>query len=486
MVNLERIKSVVLVGLVVSSMALTMKLFAIEPQKVIDVAEQVEISDEIDNKIKDLISPKKIVINYSEQNHRVFYSDFGVDLWKNTRDLFQNSFFNKEFQIKELEAENYVSRLSKKSIVYEFGTEIPIDIFFKMNNDKVSEEFKENIETIDTIYIDLASEKTMILKNGEKMVKVPIHIAAIEPLAEMVDEIKTQENIKYGTGKLISASPKVLIPINLEETKTTIYVSNDIEVNKTQKIESVVERFFGDVETARKIEENDGSLIYMYDKKGLVFTDNGVLKYFDEIENPVDERSLYRGLASYANFLALYDDSPAYKDNRADMYLADIQEIESGTNKGYRLSFNYRINQKDVILDENFSKELERPIEVEVYNDYVKSYKRYYRRTAPVDSLGSFSFSIDYIMAPLDVINQNLEQIRNEYRIDNNLGFDQMKSIENQKIISTITGIESAYYDYCEQNSEAKLVEIWMIDFEKRSYIFNAYSGELIKTYRKE
>jgi hypothetical protein len=223
----------------------------------------------------------------------------------------------------------------------------------------------------------------------------------------------------------------------------------------------------------------------MYDKKGLVFTDDGVLKYFDEIEAPVDERSLYRSLASYANFLSLYDYSPAY-DKRADMYLADIEPIESGDNKGYRLSFNYRINQKDVILDENFSDELKRPIEVEVYNDYIKSYKRYYRRTASVDSLGSFSFSIDYIMAPLDVINQNLEPIRNGYRIDNDLSLEAMKSIENQKILSTITSIESAYYDYCEQDSQAKLVEIWMIDFGKRRYIFNAYSGELIKTYRKE
>ncbi|MCV6608250.1 MAG: two-component system activity regulator YycH, partial [Campylobacterales bacterium] len=131
--NLERIKSVVLVGLVASSMALTFQLFAIEPQKVIDATEQIEISDKIDDKIKDLISPKRIVVNYSEQNHRVFYSDFGVDLWKNTRDLFQNSFFNKEFQIKELDIDSYVDMLSKKSIVYNFGTEIPIDIFFKMN-----------------------------------------------------------------------------------------------------------------------------------------------------------------------------------------------------------------------------------------------------------------------------------------------------------------------------------------------------------------
>ncbi|MCT4661579.1 MAG: hypothetical protein N4A40_06920 [Tissierellales bacterium] len=483
--NLERIKSVVLVGLVASSMALTFQLFAIEPQKVIDATEQIEISDKIDDKIKDLISPKRIVVNYSEQNHRVFYSDFGVDLWKNTRDLFQNSFFNKEFQIKELDIDSYVDMLSKKSIVYNFGTEIPIDIFFKMNNDDVSEEFKNSIDYIDTIYIDLASEKTMILKNGEKMIQVPIAVASLEPLVEMVDQIKEKDNIKYGTGKLISASPEVLVPINLEETKTTIYVSNDIEVDRIGKIESIVEAFFGDVETARKIEENDGSLIYMYDKKGLVFTDDGVLKYFDEIEAPVDERSLYRSLASYANFLSLYDYSPAY-DKRADMYLADIEPIESGDNKGYRLSFNYRINQKDVILDENFSDELKRPIEVEVYNDYIKSYKRYYRRTASVDSLGSFSFSIDYIMAPLDVINQNLEPIRNGYRIDNDLSLEAMKSIENQKILSTITSIESAYYDYCEQDSQAKLVEIWMIDFGKRRYIFNAYSGELIKTYRKE
>lgn len=476
--KLEKFKTILLVALIASSIFLSFQLFVIRPEKQISYTENVQFDENIYELVKDLVTPERIIFNYSEENHKVFYSDFGMDLWKNTRDIFQSSFFDEEIAIKEISNEEYLEKLGKKSIVYKFEAEIPIELLFELNKSDSILKLEEHVETINEVYIGLSGNNEILLKNPDKTFSLSINKIDNTFLLNKMEEGKSDEFVKYRTGKVISAPENILIPINSDQTQSNIYVANEIDVSKLKPIEEIVKNFFNDVETARKIEENDGSLIYMYDRKGLVFTDEGVLKYFDEIKAPVEERDLYKCLLTFAMFSNSYGYGPQ------DIYLSNIEEIQSGSNQGYKLSFNYRINRKKVILKNTFSTELRLPVEVEVYNDYIKSYKRYYRERASLDTLDSFSFSIDYIMNPLDIINENLNLIRYNYMQENKLSIEDMQTIDNRPILGSIKEITSAYYDYCENGKNSKLVEVWVVKIGSHEYIFDAYKGKLVKQIR--
>lgn len=472
--KLEKLKSILLMTLIVSSLFLSFQLFVIKAEIKVDYKEISQTSSKSYKPVENLISPERIVINYSEENHTIFYSDFGMDFWENSRTVFNNSFFDDEILIKTLEKQEYLDKLSQKSIIYRFGTKIPTRILFEINEAEIPESLSNQISEVKEIYIELSKNPQIIFKNDESIIEVSLNKFDTEYLISSVDEVKDIDYIKYRTGKIISAPSDVLLPINLDETQTNMYVSNDIDVNDIEHIETIVENFFGEVETARKIEENDGSLIYMYDRRGLVFTSKGVLKYFDEIKSPITTRDLYKSLVTYSMFLDNYDYSPQ------DVYLAKIEEIQNGENQGYRFSFNYRIDQKSVILNGNFSSELDLPIEVDVYNDYVKSYKRYYRKAASLDSLETFSFSIDYIMSPIDIINQNLELIKSNYRSEDESLKENTIEIDNRIILSSISDVTASYYDYCDNDGDSKLIDAWVIQIGAYRYIFDAYSGEII------
>lgn len=470
-----KVKSYILMSLFICSILLSLKLFVDFEKSGIEATENLSSIENEEEVLADFISPERIMLNYSEENHAVFYSDFGTYFWINTRKLFSNSFLDEEISFSAMSEEDYINLKNQRSITYKFSNKLPLGAFFIANGDDMSNALINTVPNISEFTISISSNFFVVLKNNNQYVKVEGIDYDISRIEAEFDQVRDKDYVKYRTGNIVSASKEVLVPLNLEETQTNIFVSNDMNLKDIEHIESIVKRFFGSIEKTRKIEENDGTLIYMSNNKGLVFTKDGIVKYFDEIKTPVKKRDLEKSLKTYAAFISGKDYMPQ------NIYIADIQPIENGSDQGYKLSFGYKLNTKKVILDDGFSKDLKYPIEVEVYNDYIKSYKRYYRKTSSLDRLNSFTLNIEYIMKPLDILENNIDLIRYNYMKENNLTKESMETIDNAQILSTLKDINAAYYDYCGNLDDSKLVEVWIITLGKKTYIWDAYSGNLLK-----
>ncbi len=117
--------------------------------------------------------------------------------------------------------------------------------------------------------------------------------------------------------------------------------------------------------------ESNGSSIYVYNQRVLKLNINGTIEYFHALEETVSERNLYQSLLAASNFIS--EKAGVQKG----MYLAKVDKIESDNSLGYRLTFRYRIRGIPVILG---NQEVGEYVQMEVFNNHVRSYKYYARK----------------------------------------------------------------------------------------------------------
>ena len=109
------------------------------------------------------------------------------------------------------------------------------------------------------------------------------------------------------------------------------------------------------------------------DQKILKLNANGSLEYFHVIPEQVKKRNLYESMNTAADFI-----SKNIGLAKGMIKLADVEEIEEDGSQGYKFNFRYRIKGIPVILG---NKEVVDFIEVEVFNDHIKSYKQFIRQS---------------------------------------------------------------------------------------------------------
>ena len=221
--------------------------------------------------------------------------------------------------------------------------------------------------------------------------------------------------------------------------------------------------------------ENNGSRIFIYNQKVLKIYQNGLLEFFSPIEQPVTERNLYISLNTAGSFISNYMGVPK------GMYLDRIEEIRSDDNLGYKFTFKYRIRGIPVILGDD---EIQDFIQIEVFNDYVKSYRRFIRKD--INALEYKTSKDKQMLSAFEILDLNYELIENNFIEDNVIdknGADLEKLRED--IEASIQDISMAYYDPCQKQVGEKLVGAWVITVDKRIYVFDIYSGELVYEKKK-
>src|SRR5690606_2243199 len=112
-----------------------------------------------------------------------------------------------------------------------------------------------------------------------------------------------------------------------------------------------------------EIVESNGSTIYVLNNRSLKLNVNGMLEYFHPLEESVVERNLYTSLSTAAQFIT-------QKTTTVEgMYLTSIDQIQSDSNLGYRLTFKYRVRGIPVLLG---NRDVGDYIQIEVFNNHIR------------------------------------------------------------------------------------------------------------------
>lgn len=465
----ERAKAFLLVSLVLISIFLTQQLWVQFPFTLIpSFSEDKEKSIGYNYILSDVISPEKYLINFGG-NYTILYSGERYNLWLKTRSYLKGIFQNEDLNYKEIEEGEIIKNDVKKSINLFFAEDIPIYMLVKVLNCKPSSSIYNSIKNVRSIYIYLGRNPYVVLSNETNHIKIYNVKVDTSILINTLDDIERENVLKYYSIRMWGIDKDVYIPINtssLDYVIPYVYVDNEMNTESYLSMESVAKSFFEeDLEYVRKIVETDGSVIFLYGQKGLKISKNGLIEYFDTLDENVTERNLFISLNTAVDFITNHLGWPE------EAYLSSVEEIEYKENKGYRFKFTYRVNNLTIYADKS---KFNSPIEIEVFNKNVKSYKRYIRAVSRVEYKKS---SKERVLPPEKVIEINLSMIKADVAKKNNL---KIEEIDNFTILSLIDDIELGYFDYCDKKYKQKLIGVWVIDVDGITYIFDMHDGKFV------
>ncbi len=469
----ERLKTFLLLSLVCISIFLTRKLWIEVPYEISPFFQREE-EVSANYLFTDMIKPHRYLLNFDEKNHTIFYNDDNNNLWTSTRSSLVDILSSNSIKTDTLSNEEFLTYNEKKSIVFYFPEKYNTYILARSLDVTKPNNITEKMPKIDSIYFYLGREEPFVVfSDGSEHLKVynlGIDIGAIKNQVKGIEERKDY-TYYYSMRDSMGVNSNVYITYNMARNMPLIYVQNELNIHNIDEIRSIAEKFFDkDIDYIREIIENNGSILYVYNQRVLKINQNGLLEYFNPLEAPVKERNLYISLNTAAEFLSNHIGVPK------DLYLAKIEEIEVEENKGYRLTFRYRIRGVPVILASDVVEDF---IQIDVFNKYVRNYKRFIRKDMNIINVKNQSDD-NKMLSAFYIINMNYDLLERGYIEDKGIDLENSNEpITSDEVLSSIANISIAYLDPCLKDKE-ELIGVWVLQTQSRFYAFDAYSGELV------
>lgn len=471
---IERFKTLLLILLVSISVFITQKLWIQIPDQVLGKIHKPEIQVS-STYLSDLIRPNKYLLNFNDRNHTLLYDDLKHDIWDNTKIHLKDLLTWKDLEIEEISKEEYISYEEKRSIIYYFTESMSTNILSKAWDIKEPNNIVETIPNIDSIYIYLGNgDPFFVLSNNDLHQKVLVANMEIKELRLIIDKIDDQKEYPYyySMRKTLNTDNDIYIPYEMNTVLPRVYVSNGIKRLGLKERIVLAERFLNkDIDYIREIMEGNGSSIYIYEQRFLKLNINGTIEYFHPLEKKVTDRNLYTSLSTAADFI----------DNNTgllkDIHLVSIEEIKSDNSLGYKFKFRYRVRGIPVILG---NREAEEYIQIEAFNNHIKSYK-YYSREETDMSVPLMPKEED-ILSAFDIVDGNYERFERIYK-NEILNLKEDLSDDDdlvEEVLSTIDNIALAYFDPGLKDIQEKLIPVWVIGFNNRILAFDANTGSLV------
>jgi hypothetical protein len=469
----ERLKTFLLLSLVCISVFLTKRLWIEIPYDILSFSKKEEAVS-ANYLFTDMIKPHKYLLNFDEKNHTIFYNDDNNNLWTSTRSSLVDILSSNNIKTNNLSNEEFSTYNEEKSIVFYFPEKYSTYILARSLGVSKPNYIIEKMPKIDEIYFYLGrKEAFVVFSEGDKHLKVYNLDMDTEIIKNQVREIEERKDYTYyySMKDTLGVDNNIYITYKMAQNLPKVYVKNELDIYDIDEIRNIAEKFFDkDIDYIREIIENNGSILYVYNQRVLKINQNGLLEYFNPLEAPVKERNLYISLNTAAEFLSSHIEVPK------DMYLAKIEEIDSEESEGYRLTFRYRIRGIPVILG---SDTVEDFIQVDVFNKYVRNYKRFIRKDMKINIQNKSDDN--RMLSAFDIININYDILEKGYVEDKNIDLEDIdRETIKDDILSSIQNINIAYLDPCLKEKEEELIGVWVLQTQDRLYAFDAYSGELV------
>lgn len=472
----ERLKTVVLVSLVIITLLFTKDLWLEMPERRTSILNKEERVYSSSYLLSDMIAPNRYLLNFNEKYHTVFHDDYKYDLWIRTKDILFEIFNTKNIETVDISEENIEEYNNKRSIVFYFPEKVNTYILAKAFNVKDPNLIVDEVPNIDSIYVYLGDmEAFFIFSNKEKSIAVYSNAINPENLREQMAKVEEEKNYNYyqTMRERIGVNSDIFIPYEMKNNIPTVFVENEIRNLNDKEKKELAEKFFNeDIDYIREIVEDNGSTIYLYNQRVLKLNVNGTLEYFHTLEENIQKRNLYESMNTATEFISNRAKAPE------GMHLAKIEEIEADNSKGYNFTFKYRVRGLPVVLG---NEEVSDFVHIQVFNNHVRSYKHYARKhmDKPMDNI----YPEGKILSSFNVMDMNYDLLLDSYLKENEIPLNKAEDVETEDVLVSIKNVTLAYFDPCLKDIDEELIAVWLVEMEKSTYAFDIYNGALI--YKK-
>lgn len=363
----EKIKSAILIILIILSMFLTYTLWFSQPlleEETVPYYEDVFFT--APPPVSEIIQPSKVIFNNNDQSIHLFCRGCRgfTQLWsKGIKLINEKVELNNAKSISQNDLEGLIETFSSR-LVYTFEPSIPINFFSNTSNfegmiieeavflwdeellyvifrgednlllplgraDDLQNRLFPEIENPHLLLPPLITMNSYAEENNDAEERDPTYDLEVLPSNEQEKEQATEDE------EIIEDEQGINWEI---ETRADIYVpEGDIFAAEVSLIEEeidheqLVRAFFIDLSLARRIEERDGALYYTDGEKGLRIYTSGLVEFaFPRLEQILSSISYSHALQKGAESLSLYGGW------LAETYLAEAENLSGG----YRLCWN--------------------------------------------------------------------------------------------------------------------------------------------------
>lgn len=483
----ERMKTVLLITLVLSSLFLTqVNLF--DGLLISEgVTEEIEVHS---TKLSMYINPQSYFVSFGGLSYtKVYDLKMQDNLWSEIRPFILSSFLNYE-SIEEIDREDYIKAFSDRSLLVRMPVDLSVSQFYSIFSDKVlsdgvaditPREFLLREGNVRSLYVfDALSSKYYLMKHKTMQHDVGALIDAVRNI-EIVDYRKLSDRFSLSS-TLEGEDDKLnyeLIPYQYDFIVSGIKVQNEVRMDDTyfnQDVSSISGAVFGNrLDFVKKLKDVNDSIVLMYGygDKSLTVSRTGNIAYRQKF-NPQNSKSL--------TFKEAFSIAAGKLENFGLMpegiYLSNYEYDQSS--KTYTFNFNYKLNSLSIAeLDQSLD-----PIKIKVKENQViavdKNIKSFAGEYTPEKFMNSGRmFTID------ECITNNIVEINVYYLQDSGIQDSTLEKYKYYyKIVSEIKSIDLKYFEESDGN-DSYMIPVWEVKISNRVYLFNAYDGKLIKTYIK-
>ena len=366
---IENIKSILLVVLMISTILLLYFFWggtSLDTFKLNDNPVNYETMD-----IKDLIVPSQMIISLGEDSYKLAAKDKWSEMVKGLDEFMQSD----TLIVEEITKEQYEKVMKTSSIRAKFNYQLSLSEFCFAYGIKTTPSFND-IGTISELGYGKISKESLLIYDSNKLKYYRILITnEAKRLEQLLTSLMEEDSpIYYTIAKYLGGgvTNTTFIPITLQTNLHDFEYNREVYSKQNDVISTIAQSYFGQtLDFIRKIEEGNGTVIYMYGygQKVLIVNTNGVIEYKEESTGTNGEVGYLESLKTALNFIGAHGAFEGSDGSKYVPYLKNV-EINLDGKRGYRFTFGLEVNDYIVYYQDT------NPIVVEITENQVTYFNR--------------------------------------------------------------------------------------------------------------
>ena len=484
--KIETLKSIILIVLVISTVMLTqINLF----DGLMISQGQSNTVDLPSSKLSFYINPQSYFVGLGGLSYTKVYDQTLQDnIWSEIRPFILSTFLNHD-EIMEITKDEYIRAFSEKSLMVRMPFEMPIDDFYSLFSSEMLSNDIRNIYPKEYLLREGNVRSLFVFDEKNQKYYLIKHKTLTHDIGSVISLIKESSYAEYRkvsdrfslistVGAEYNQKNYELIPYLYDFMIPSISIENEVrmqDVYFTNDVSGITSAVFGDrLDFVKRLKDVNDSvvLMYGYGDKSITVSHDGKIAYRKKTEANTNRQMTFK--EAFALAMGKIENFGAQPDG---LYLTDYEYIEQDNT--YRFYLNYKIAALAIgqqSLDDF-------PYFVEVKDHQVVSIDKNVKFNRGEMVLNAFS-DVERMFTIDDCLSNNFLEVSIYYLQDNNIYSTAQDTIEYYfPVRSEISSIDLNYIETFESD-KAYLLPAWQVVISGRTYLFNAYNGELIKTYR--
>ncbi len=475
--NKEKLKSLLLVFLIITSVMLTQRVWFRSPLELLQTeASYFEVSEALLAETREIVlRPERIVLGFGggiNNSHHTHLDHSNLNPYWEAGKTVLAEYFTQEADVQVVSYETYFQAFSGRNLEFYFGEGTP-STFLAALLGPMDNSVTQNLQMIQRILIPARSPEVIYMVDGDgTYYQLSLEETPLEgdwpDLVELLENNRPGTYVKYYP-LFTYVGNDVLLPLSYEENLPRIFVESEVDTSNESRLHERVRTFFDEnFDFVKIIRETTGSHIYMYGygQQEVRVSKQGRLEYTAETGNESGS-NLNRAFNTALEFILINGGFPE------GAYLKAVTAIEENGNRGFSFSFGYcmkgfPVEQKRIASSN--------PIEIDVYGDLVKRYQAMTRQVMGMPEVRPEEGIISPHRLIEDHFNALLEDLRHRMAVDDEVETYE-EDVEGDELLRQIEDIRLIYWDREETNRRQMLIPAWRIQIDGEVYYFDAHEG---------